>query len=118
MTNRQIALNAAGGALVVVTLSSFCRRFDVIEDEGGNGPQGLIYQSFEDKFVATNQVGPATEPLIFENDVATTGAGLGNLLGGPAQNSVGAFNNVPATTVFKATSASAATTTIRFREVD
>lgn len=112
---RLISLNAAGGAQVVVTATRWCRRVEVIEDESGI-PQGLIYQSPDDNFTGVYQVGAPTEPLVFENPTAQ-GGGLGPLLGFPQQGSSGAFNFQAASTLFKATSANAATK-IRFRETE
>jgi hypothetical protein len=110
---RLIALNAAGGAQVSVLATRWTRRVEIIEDEATT-PQGLIYQVPDDAFVGTYQVGPATEPLILENPTAQ-GRGAGPIQGAPAQGFTGA---PAATTLFKATSATAAATNIRFRETD
>lgn len=113
---RLIALNAAGGAQVAVLASRWCRRVEIIEDEATQ-PQGLTYQVPDDNFVGTYTVGPATEPLILENPTAQ-GGGLGPIQGEPQQGSAGSPFFQAATTLFKATSASAAATNIRFRETE
>lgn len=116
MNIRLIALNAAGGAQVVVSATRWCRRIEVIEDEATT-PQGLIFNSPDDGFAQLYQVGPGTEALIFDNSMSQ-GRGQGPIYGQPVQNSSGAPQFIAATTLFKATSATATTTKIRFREVD
>ncbi|HLJ25319.1 MAG TPA: hypothetical protein VKY85_01265 [Candidatus Angelobacter sp.] len=111
---RLIALNAAGGAQVAVLSTIPARYADFMEDESV-APQGLIYQSPEDGFAGTYQVGPATEPLVLANDVAR-GRGHSPLLGAGQQSSSGAFNFRAADTLLKATSSTQVTTKIRVRE--
>lgn len=113
-TIRLISLNAAGGAQVAVLSTIVARYADFIEDESVPA-QGLIYQSPEDNFVGTYQVGPGTEPLKLQNDMAQ-GRGASPLIGMPTQGSAGAPNFRTADTLLKATSASAVATKIRVRE--
>lgn len=109
---RIIALNAAGGAQVVVNATIGCRRVEIIEDESVQ-PQGLIFQSIEDNFVNTRQVSPATEPVILGNAVGQ-GGGISPLLGlGPQLSTQGPV----ASKLWQGTSATAATTKIAVTEI-
>ncbi len=109
---RLITLPAKGSAPVTINASIAVRRVEIIEDEAAT-PQGLIFQSQKDNFVSTNTVGPSTEPIILGNPVAQ-GRGASPILGYPAYNSGGSA--IAATPLFKATSATATPTTIRFTE--
>lgn len=113
--SRNIALNAAGGAQVLIRCTQACVRMEIIEDEA-SAPQGLIFQDLLDGFAATKQVTPGTEPLIYGQSAPPARTGCGRPLGyGPQSGAGGA---VLGTLVWQGTSAGAVATTVRVTEYE
>ena len=105
---RNIALNAAGGAQIVIRCTIPCRRMEIIEDNDVNA-QGLIWQDMLDAFAATKTCSAQIEPLIFQQDAGPQTGGRGRLLGyGPQTDDHG--NSRLGTAVFQGTSAGLAIT--------
>src|SRR6185437_7532539 len=83
---RLISVAAAGGVAVNVAATRWCRRVEVIEDEGnGNAPQGFSCQTILDGFVNSRGVGPGTQPLVIQNSMSQ-GRGQGPIIGIPPGN--------------------------------
>jgi hypothetical protein len=112
MAIRKIPLNAAGGAQVVVLATICSRRVEVVED-GGTAAQGFTYQRPEDGFTGTFQLPSATSqvpPGLVLGNIVGHGNNQGGMIG------VGPQPNAAATTLLKATSASATPNAINVNE--
>lgn len=113
-----VVVNAAGGALVSIPATIFSLQVLIMEDPN-NAPagvlQGLIYFLPDEGFAIAHKLA-AGEVLTLGNTVSQ-GAGLGRILGGPAQNT-GQFNAIPATVYAKVTSLTANATAVRVQEMD
>src|ERR1700689_2499134 len=87
---RLIALNGSGGAVVAIYATGPTRGIEVMEDEGGTGPQGVQFFCFVDNFVSLNTVSFGSEPIEIPNFHKV--GDRGPLVGMNAQNTVGAPN--------------------------
>lgn len=110
---RLIALNGSAGAFVNIYPTVPVRKFDGMEDEGGN-TQGIAVLTLLDNFVTTNTFSFGSQPISIPDPQRYPA--LGPILGLPAQGSVGAFNYTAAKLLMEARSATVTGTTLRFEE--
>ena len=107
MQLRQIALNPTGGALVDIAGASWTRYVELMEDEAQT-PTGIALKFFIDNFATLNTYSFGSEPVMIPSVQRST-VGGGQIIGFPAQGSVGAFNYIAARVYAKAVSAGSAT---------